>query len=652
MATALAANDQCVAGDDSCALKALQLHSRKIGETRDDADASVNQSDAPWHYAQNCWSPCGRKPGFCEGFCGKGNACCRYGRASDPEECKSANFFPVRGWHTCVTTSAQPNAEYKEAEEKDSQAPKPPPGMACSKLNETWNQLCQDAVSWGAKDGKWDPNAKKWYSQMKDITGVEHTQATQDDFQRLFYCAPPGGKGCGLPPCQCSKPPCDSCFAGAPPPVLREVCNQDPDSIACKPPAKPLDYNGKAWPTMSYPGTGEMHVFAIGDWGGMDGTLNPGEGRNALVAYSRGAVPGPSVFPRTRWNKHHTEELCSHDALTYCYDSHGSNCTEKCGYVDGVDDKAQLLVADAMRQRALENEPQFFLNVGDNFYWGGIEKTCGTPMDELTYTAHHQFDQVYEGVYTGTGIAGKPWFSVLGNHDWGGRQFNNGWDQQIAYTWYSKRWIMPAPYYSATMDFPDQGFSIEALMIDTNSHDAHSIFEDPEHNLCGPHNPVDANCAAAGGPSSISHCAGFFHSLWSEQQKWVEKTLAKSEATWQVIVTHFPCGHDQYWYRQLHEKFGLDLLVTGHRHDQELWTADDPRNHMGGLTCFVTGGGGGISSEATPDPDNKKDWFGEGEYGFFDLTFSKTAIKVESINYDGQVLKSSTVKPARGWMMR
>ena len=40
---------------------------------------------------------------------------------------------------------------------------------------------------------------------LPGIAGVSHTQANAADYQRLFYCAPPGGKWCGLPPC--SGPP-------------------------------------------------------------------------------------------------------------------------------------------------------------------------------------------------------------------------------------------------------------------------------------------------------------------------------------------------------------------------------------------------------------------------------------------------------------
>ncbi|CAE7752761.1 Acp5 [Symbiodinium sp. CCMP2592] len=523
-------------------------------------------------------------------------------------------------------------------------------GLRCGGLDLPENAGCKEVVEWAAGGGKWDSAAGGWYKSMPTIAGVSHEQGNLQDFQRLYYCSPPGDSFCGLPPCTgCSNPPCGDCFAGNQLYAShRPGCDGNDKGVGCVPPKTALGYKGQHWPTTVIHGTQEMHIFAIGDWGGMDGSLDPPEGRKTIVAYDWGRRPGPSVFPRSRWNKKHTVQFCDHKQLVECFNTRGqAPCTPECGYVAGVDDQPQLLVANAFKARAALVDPQYILNVGDNFYWGGIEKTCGSPMDQISYPTKHQFDQIFEGVYQGAGLTNKPWFSVLGNHDWGGFKFDNGWDQQISYTWASNRWVMPAPYYKTSVVYADQDFDVDYFFLDSNFIDAMPPEEDPNHNMCSrKNNKPSASCAAADGPESVDACPGWFASLWAEQKPWVTKLMGQSKANWQVVVTHFPCGHEQDFYKSLRD-LGMDLLVTGHRHDQELWLPDDyAKNHMG-VTCIVTGGGGGITSEATPNPEETEDWYGEGQYGFYDLTISKSEILIESINYDGDVLLTHTVHPSR-----
>jgi len=412
-----------------------------------------------------------------------------------------------------------------------------------------------------------------------------------------------------------------------------------PDDLRRKgPPSTPLGYDGMTWPTMVVEGKEPTHVFAIGDWGGMDGGFMPSEdSRFRVMAYHGGMEPGPHVFPRSRWNKDHSAMICSHKQFVACFNKEA--CHPGCGFTEGVDTQPQQLVANAFNGRARLKQPKYVLNVGDNFYWGGVEKTCGTtPMSELSFEAEHQFNTIFNSMYPGD----VPWVSALGNHDYGGWRFDNAWDQQIAYTWKNPRWVMPASYYKQTVSYPDQEFSLDIFVLDSNYPDALEPHKLQGHNMCShDHNPVGATCASAGGPASIEDCPGWFKRRWEVQQQWLMEKLEESDADWQVVSTHFPCGTDAGWYKKLHANLGLDLLVTGHRHDQELWEPD----RLGGLTCFVTGGGGGITSEASPNPMQKNEWYGEAQYGFYDLTITKEKIFIESINYDGKVLVAATVYP-------
>jgi len=344
-------------------------------------------------------------------------------------------------------------------------------------------------------------------------------------------------------------------------------------------PQKATDLNGIHLPDVCFRSKGPHRVFVIGDWGGVLGD----------------AGPKPA------------------------------NQRPEENFVYGVDDSAQVRVANQMAVRANITNPDYVLNAGDNFYWGGLEVACGIPA--WTVVPLPQFEWNFEKVYEGPGLTGKPWLGVLGNHDYGGFAFMKGWDQLIAYTWGpGGRWVMPAQYYRSVVRYP--GFSVDYFFMDTNVNNAAGGNEDV-HNICSSvHNPPDASCGEEG-PIDVASCPDWFSKLWEDQQKWVDKGLAESTADWQVVVTHYPPTWNQEFWVDISRRHGVDLFVTGHIHSQNLHHLEDG-NFLSPTAWIVSGGGGGITSEASPDPEGNDD-----QYGFYELTLSKEVIQIQGFSHGG-----------------
>eukprot|EP00411_Alexandrium_monilatum_P038482 CAMPEP_0175389974 /NCGR_PEP_ID=MMETSP0095-20121207/31169_1 /TAXON_ID=311494 /ORGANISM="Alexandrium monilatum, Strain CCMP3105" /LENGTH=523 /DNA_ID=CAMNT_0016688509 /DNA_START=1 /DNA_END=1572 /DNA_ORIENTATION=+ len=392
-----------------------------------------------------------------------------------------------------------------------------------------------------------------------------------------------------------------------------------------KKPKKPkvaTELNGVRLDDVCIKGDGPYHVFIIGDWGGL-------KTKGKLTAVSH---------LNHRWNQSYK-------------------------FVWPTDTECQFRVRDQMEARAPTSKPAYVLNVGDNFYWGGVYDFCGAAEFTDLYSnggsqEHkkepvNQFKEIFEEIYDGPGLKGLMWLGVLGNHDWGGWRMDMAWDQAIGYTWskaaFSQdRWLTPALYYYVTVNYPD--FSVDYYFMDTNVWDALPYGERPPHNICGPHNPASADCSGAGGPPQrAGECKKWFEDLWEDQKQWLDMIVPKSKANWRIVVTHFPPYWGKAHWKELAPKHELDAVITGHRHSQNMhgptdkpariWPEDKSNMEMNDFldptAWVVAGGGGGITSEHVPDTGGEDD-----QYGFVDMTLAKKTITFEMISHGGQLRRT------------
>jgi len=139
----------------------------------------------------------------------------------------------------------------------------------------------------------------------------------------------------------------------------------------------------------------------------------------------------------------------------------------------------------------------------------------------------------------------------------------------------------------------------------------------------------------------LTGCAAWFQSLWDAQVQWLSAGLAASDADWQFVVSHFPPDFRIDFWAQLSARYGIDLIVGGHRHQEEVHYNDGFGGGILDNTAWVVaGGGGGITSEGLPRVDGQDDM-----YGFMDVTITKSQLLIEAISHSGIVRSSTWVYP-------
>ncbi|MGC4102166.1 purple acid phosphatase family protein [Ferruginibacter sp.] len=270
---------------------------------------------------------------------------------------------------------------------------------------------------------------------------------------------------------------------------------------------------------------------------------------------------------------------------------------------NGADHQKQ--VADQMGKTASEIKAQFIVATGDNFYPSGVV----SEWDPL-------FRYSFEDIYTAFSLQWD-WYPVLGNHD-----YKTNPDAEIAYSKISRRWKMPARYYSKIIPVPgDTASKILILFIDTNP----LIPEYYSNVEYGPNVKVADS---------------------SKQKKWIAKELSNASPNikWKIVVGHHPMytggsryeGYDTKAIRNslkpLFDKYKVDVFLAGHEHSLQHLVS-------GKMQHFISG----AASEKTAAKLVPESEMAASEYGFMVFSVTGKTLIAYTLDYTGKIIYSTTI---------
>jgi 3',5'-cyclic AMP phosphodiesterase CpdA len=266
----------------------------------------------------------------------------------------------------------------------------------------------------------------------------------------------------------------------------------------------------------------------------------------------------------------------------------------------------QKLVADEMGKAAAKINAKFVVSTGDNIYPSGV-------ISEFDPGFHYSF----ENIYTASSLQ-CDWYLVLGNHD-----YKTNPDAEIAYSKISRRWKMPARYYSKKF-YINKDTSQQVLMvfIDTNPF-YKEYYRDPEFNP-----DVRTQDTTA-------------------QKKWMENILSdtSSRIKWKIVVAHHPLYTGGYRklnpdisalrgsLKNIMDKYNVDLYLSGHEHSLQHIVPP-------GKTQYFISGAGSELTTANLLPESK---FAKSENGFMAFSVTSNKLLVQVINYKGEILYKTSI---------
>lgn len=237
---------------------------------------------------------------------------------------------------------------------------------------------------------------------------------------------------------------------------------------------------------------------------------------------------------------------------------------------------------------------RFVISTGDNFYSSGV-----------TGLADPKWRRSFEDIYTAR-ILQRPWYVVLGNHDWQGNV-----QAQIDYSQRSNRWTMPARYFTLEAAVDD---STRALFVFLDT----TPLADPDRDYLYPASDT-----------------------WDRgaQLRWLDSTLAVSDAAWKIVVGHHPIFVASAKYVD-NPYLISDVLPILERHDVQVYFAghDHSLQHLKPestpVHSFVSGAG---SLTRAVDPDDPDALFALRVPGFMAVSMTARQMFVQAIDEHGHI---------------
>ena len=228
--------------------------------------------------------------------------------------------------------------------------------------------------------------------------------------------------------------------------------------------------------------------------------------------------------------------------------------------------------AHAMTMYASEYNPKLVLNMGDNFYYCGIQNTSDP-----------QISDDYVNLF---GNLSLPWYNALGNHDYG---FNPAAQLELNQT--IPQWIMDDRYYhrrvilSSTDSSTDSSIALNVIVLDTNPCVNDYRGEDREKwDPCGTQYPT---CSPI-----VEECM-FHQNIIAQDCKsqldWFNAPVENiADNEWIFVVGHHKADEiDAEDFQSILNSNRVHLYLNGHNHNLEHYSID-------GESKYITTGAAGM----------------------------------------------------------